>query len=119
MTGTGIVGTTTQNPTTNQVMVTVTLPASGSNASPPSANYLVNLKWYSSVAATYLYQVLNASNSVLATITLPAPANNRSAYDTNQISFKIPDGYTLQIICASSFTGFGQAEIYYAIETLN
>src|SRR5271170_1047237 len=118
-TGTGVVGTTTQNPATNAVLVTTGALTSDSHATPPSANYHVVINWYCSAAATYIYQVINASSVVVTQITLPCPANNRQTYQEPGISFKVPDGYTLNVIVGAGFTGFAQAEIYYAIEGFN
>ena len=118
-TGTGVVGTTTQNPATNAVLVTTGALTSTSTANPKSANYTATVNWYCSAAATYLYQVLNSSSVVVSTITLPCPANIRQTYQAPGMSFKIPDGYSLQVIVSASFTGYAQAEIYYAVEGNN
>lgn len=119
-TGIGTVGTATTNPGASAVMVTKTLPASGSTNASPSANYVVSINTYCSVAATYQYQVLNASQAVVTTIVLPCQAGVRGVYSgPDTVSFAIPDGFTLRVINTNAFTGTGQAEIYYAIEGLN
>ncbi len=119
-TGIGTVGTVATNPATNAVLVTKTLPASGSTNASPSANYVVSINTYCSVAATFDYQILNASSAVVSTIVLPCQAGVRAVYSgPPTVSFAIPDGFTLRVINAASITGTAQAEIYYAIEGLN
>ena len=121
-TGVGKVGVT-QNLTSaaaGTVLESFVLPASGSHAGTPSANYVVGINWYCSAATTFLYEVLNASLVAVTTVTLPCAAASRGSYSgPPTVSFSIPDGYTLEVVTGATYTGFAQAEIYYAIEGLN
>jgi hypothetical protein len=108
------------NPGTNAVMATMVLPASGSIASPPSANYFITGYWTCTVAALYEYQTLNASAVVQTAILLPCVANaSNPQLTTNPISFSVQDGYTIRVINLNSYTGTGQVTLFYGIETLN
>lgn len=121
-TGVGKVGTTQNlsSAAAGTVLESFVLPASGSHASTPSANYVVGINWYCSAATTFLYEVLNTSLVAVTTITLPCAAASRGMYSgPPTISFGIPDGYTLEVVTGATYTGFAQAEIYYAIEGLN
>jgi hypothetical protein len=115
-------GAVVSNPLSSTVFNSVTLPSSGSSASPPSANYVVGIDMYCSLAETYIFQVINSSSVVIASIPQPccatcgAAANSKPATLT---SFLIQDGWKIQIIPQAGFTGFGSAQIYYAIEGLN
>lgn len=114
-------GATVTNPTTSTVFVSVTMPTSGSNASPPSANYVVGVFLYCSIQETYEIQVLNASAVVQSTIPIVCSATQPNVVQPGggHISFPIQDGWTVQIIPAAAFTGFGSAQLFYAIEGLN
>jgi hypothetical protein len=117
--GTWKSGAVVTNPTSATVFVSALLPASGSHASPPSANYWVGIQLYCSIQETYELQVLNASQVVQVTIPYVCSATQPNQIPPTQISFPIQDGWTLQIIPAVGFTGSGSAQIFYAIETLN
>jgi hypothetical protein len=113
--GTGVVGSITTNPAANAVLVTTSGLTSGS----ASANYTVTIWWSCSILATYQYQVLNVSSSVVASVNLYCPAMTTSSIGVSNISFSIPNGFTLRVINVNSFTGTGQASIFYAKETEN
>jgi hypothetical protein len=118
--GTAVVGTNTTNPGALATLVTVTLPASGSSASPASANYTVKL-WYScSVAASYELLIQNASGTTMSTVILPCSTGLLNQVDPGpMMTFPIQDGWKLNVTNINAFTGTGQASIFYAKETLN
>jgi hypothetical protein len=117
--GTWKSGSVVTNPTSATVFVSVTLPASGSKASPASGNYKVGLWLYCSVAETYELQVLNASSVVQATIPIACSASQPNFIPAMDISFPIQDGWIIQVIPAVGFTGSGSAQLFYALEGLN
>ena len=117
--GTWIYGAPVTNPTGSTVFVTATIPASGSVASPPNANYLVGVWLYCSIQETYEIQVLNASSVVQATIPLVCSATQPNIILPPDISFPIQDGWKIQIIPAVGFTGSGSAQLFYAKQSIN
>jgi len=118
-TGQWVYGPSKSNPTTSTVMVTTTFPASGSTASPPSANYVVGLLLYCSVNATYQLNVLNQSSVIVATVPFSCSSTQINQWQSGRNAFPIQDGYTLQILPAAGFTGFGSANLFYSIEGIN
>ena len=115
-------GAVITNPTTSTVFATTgALPSTGSSATPPSANYVVGAMTYCSVNETYEIQVLNASSVVTATVPIPCSSTSTNMVQPGggNISFPIQDGWTVQVIPAVGFTGFGSAQLFYAIEGVN
>jgi hypothetical protein len=112
-------GAVQTNPTTSTVFVSATLPASGSTASPGSANYAVGMHLYCSIQETYLLEVFNASAVLQTTIPYVCSATAPNIIPTMNVSFPIQDGWTIKIVPAVGFTGSGSAQLFYAIESLN
>jgi hypothetical protein len=117
--GTGVVGTNTTNPGALATLVTSTIPTSGSNLGTPTANYTLKFWWTCSVAATYELLLQNGSGVTQQTVILPCVANTLNQTDSGQITFAIQDGWKINITNVNSFTGTGQASVFYAKETLN
>jgi hypothetical protein len=112
-------GAVVTNPTTSTVFTTVALPTSGSVASPPTANYFVGAFLYCSVAATYQLQVLDASSVLQATVPFVCSTTGPNIIPAGTISYAIQDGWKIQIIPSAGFTGFGSAQLFYAVESIN
>lgn len=118
--GTAVVGSNTTNPGALATLVTATIPASGSTNPTPSANYQVKIWWTCSVTATYEMLIQNSGGTTMTTIILPCQANVFNQADPGaMMTFPIQDGWKLNITNINSFTGTGQASIFYAKETLN
>jgi hypothetical protein len=113
-------GAVVTNPTSSTVLATTgAIPASGSVSSPASANYLVGLYMYCSVTQTYQLEVLNASAVVQSIIPFVCSSTQVNVVPSGEISFPIQDGWTIEVVPASSFTGFGSAQIFYAKQSVN
>jgi hypothetical protein len=117
--GVWIYGAVQTNPTTSTVFASVTLPASGSTNSTPSANYAVGMHLYCSIQETYLLEVFNSSAVLQTTIPYVCSAAMPNIIPTMDVSFPIQDGWTIKIVPSTGFTGSGSAQLFYAIESLN
>lgn len=117
--GTGNVGSIITNPAANAVLVTTPAIMSGSVNASPSANITVTLWWSCSIAATFEYQVLNTTPAVVSSILLNCPAGTTNSVSIPSISFALPQSWTLRVINLNSFTGTGQASIFWAVDSVN
>jgi hypothetical protein len=112
-------GSIVVNPAANAVLTTTAALNSNSTNASPSANWVVNMWWTCSVSTTYEYQVLNTSSAVVYNMLLPCTAGNWQQASAPGMSFSVPNGFKLQIIALSGFTGNAQASILYGMENQN
>lgn len=117
--GTGSIGAVQTNPAANAVIVTTPALTSGSVAGTPSANWHVVVIYSCSVAATLDFQSVNGSGTAMSHIYLNCAAASTNMLQIPNISFSIPNGWTVQVMNVSSITGTEQASIFYALETVN
>lgn len=119
ITGLDSAGAIVVNPAANAVLTTTQALNSNSTNGTPSANWTVTLWWTCSVSTTYEYQVLNLSSVSVYNMLLPCTAGSWQQASVPGMSFSVPNGYKLQIIALSGFTGSAQASILYGMENQN
>lgn len=119
ITGADSAGQIIVNPTSNAVLTTTAALNSTSINASPSANWVVALWWTCSVSTTYEYQVLNTSSTSVYNMLLPCTAGTWQQATVPGMSFSVPNGYKLQIISLTGFTGSAQASIFYGMENQN
>lgn len=113
--GTASIGALTTNPAANAVLVTSGALNSGSPNS--AAHWLLNLTCSGSAAFTCAFQVMNGA-SVVSTFYLQVPAGQTVSF-APEVSFSIPQGYTLRVITPTLVVGQVQASVIYAIDTVD
>lgn len=115
--GSANTGSPTTNPAATTVLATTGALVSGSPRN--SGNYRVYIYLSSTAAATFDFQTLSGvGGSVVAHIYLMVPASSSVAFEP-PISFTVPDGLVLQVVNTASITGTVQANIFWAVDTLN
>lgn len=116
--GTAVIGAATVNPGANAVLA-----SSGAiNNGGGTGQYLkINFACANQAllaASTFAFQTLNGSSVVQSSVYMVVPISDTRSFNPD-ISFNIPNGWSLRIIATAAITGTVQCSIFYAPELNN